>query len=546
MLTKAHQLDVVAKEFDYCFKTVKLESGNLRGEFYKSSNGTPNVMLVLYNFRNVNNLNLEKHFKFPDQLQKVLRSLPEIKRNIQAKLLKKDAIEQAENLVKIWNMVKNLWIKRYLKGNRRILRDWIKLQNDHGNNRMQKDCAPNESIAERNYEVLNEESDEHYGNYNEARSKEAASGNNWVLINGKYDNDGYYKISSRNLAKRTTITDSDNAEIFDKKQRLEEQPENNLTTDVFEKLKKSTPHSEANKKQKAVVHYSGNGGESDRMSTATASLEGSIYTQDVSRYAEKDSEGSKKAALNNESGKIVNIWKMPSVPKPEPLHKALQIKAIAIENGYVFDIAWGEGYNPRAEFYRLDGHPAKPKTKGEEKGKETRRRRFTQGNNRPDAMLVFENLLTLEKSYKFLLRRGKHRMLHASDAEFQSRVQSNAVPCYILRKAKNLDEAWDLIMEIWRKRQSSDGLVISEAREQSNRNDLPEQMNYGQIRNKVTMDTSSNDEAFKVCILPKVISPFPPTPEAKVDALEEEESLNITPLYSLSTMANTETNTVYD
>ena len=134
-------------------------------------------------------------------------------------------------------------------------------------------------------------------------------------------------------------------------------------------MKKSTPHSEASKQQKAVVQYSGNGGESDRMSTATASLEDSMYTQDVCRCAEKYSEGSKKAALNNESGKIENIWKMPSALKPKPFTRALQIKAIAIENSYVFDIGWGEGYNPRAEFYRLDGHPPKPKTRGEDKGR---------------------------------------------------------------------------------------------------------------------------------------------------------------------------------
>ena len=740
MLTKAHQLDVVAKEFDYCFKTVKLETGNLRGEFYKLSDGTPNVMLVLYNFRNVNNLNLEKHFKFPDQLQKVLRSLPEIKRKIQEKLLTEDAIEQAEQLVKTWNMVKNLWIKRYLQGNRRILRDWIQLQNDHSN-QIQKDSALNESIPERNHEAQNEEPDERYKNDSEALSKEAASGSNKEIWNSKYEDDGYNGISRKNLGKRPAVNDSDHSDTSNKKQRLDVQPvaESSATADVLAKAMALTLHSEAIEQQKADMLFSRKSEESDRASSATAILDGSIYTQDVSLHAGTESKGSKKAAMNNESDAF-KVGKIPPLQKPEPLPKALEIKAIAeehgcvfditwgerhkprgefyrmtggkpiamlvfynfirfrksdgrltlekfykfpasrekllpsipavekrvqsgelppdtldkakdlfdtwtkimkiwrkkhspwgldivatikqirqnskphnnalalvqkdvisdiarvleptgvtikldretaptrsttentatgankdsettneavfakalqiksiaIENGYVFDIAWGEGYNPKAEFYRLDGHPAKPKTKGPDKGKVNRRRKFTQGNKRPDALLVFQNLLTLQKSYKFLSRWGKHGRLLLSDTEFQSRIQRNAVPSYILRKAKDLDEAWKLIMEIWKTRQSPDGLDMNVDMEPSNGNESPAQSIFGQIQNKVMMETPNSEEAFNVCILPKVISPFPPTPEFEVGAQEEEQSLNGTELYGLSTMANTETNTVYD
>ena len=62
---------------------------------------------------------------------------------------------------------------------------------------------------------------------------------------------------------------------------------------------------------------------------------------------------------------------------------------------------------------------------------------------------------------------GKHKTPLLSQSEFQNRAQSNALPLHILEKAKALDEAWDLVMNIWRKRHSPSGPKITEAIYQS-------------------------------------------------------------------------------
>ena len=239
------------------------------------------------------------------------------------------------------------------------------------------------------------------------------------------------------------------------------------------------------------------------------------------------------------------------LPKKTALAMGCQIRLIALEYGFVFNTTWKDSYSPEAEFYRLDGHPPKPKTRGEDKGKENKRRKFTQGNNEPDAMLVFQNLQTLQKSYRFLLRSGKHKTLLLSHSKFQNRVQSNALPLHILEKAKALDEAWELVMNIWRKRHSPGGPEITEAICQSKEYQALDHSISSQPQNEEMQDVPRNAETVEVCTslrnikeimtevsMSELISPLPPTPEVDVSRSEEDSGQ----WYSLLQNSDTETN----
>ena len=105
--TDAKQLINIAKEFKYRLRIIKGESGNLRGEFHKIADQEPNSMLVLYNFKNGKKMKLKKQFKFPTQLQKVLRSYEEIKRMIIKNVLTQETLIEAMDLLKSWNTVRS-------------------------------------------------------------------------------------------------------------------------------------------------------------------------------------------------------------------------------------------------------------------------------------------------------------------------------------------------------------------------------------------------------------------------------------------------------
>ena len=411
MLTKAHQLDDVAKEHGYTFKTIKVITGNLRGEFYKQSEETPNVILVLYNSKNLNNLNLEKHFKFPTQLQKVLRSYPEIKRKIGERALKEDAIEQAEHLVKEWNRVKKSWINRYFYGNRRVLRDLIQLQNNQSQENMQ----------ELDNKVNKKESDK----INEEKAKGSKPSNHINLLKRPAaDNNHSVKLQGH--------------PVSDMKQRLEVQPvaENNATNDVHDKPEEESAHQSENMEQEVHAHNNKHDRESVGALTTAANSDGSHNIQNEHLPSEAENYGGlKKTGFTSVLGKIVIRKKCPS-SKPEVLPKASQIQSVAKELGFVFDITWGENGKPRGEFYRKTG--------------------------KPDAMLVFYNfirygLLTLQKFYKFP---SNHQKLLQSYPEVQRRVTSHALPQDALEKGKDLDVAWNQIWKTWKKTYSPWGYDI--------------------------------------------------------------------------------------
>ena len=526
MLTKAHQLDVVAKEFDYCFKTVKLVTGNLRGEFYKFSDGTPNVMLVLYNFKNINNLNLEKHFKFPTQLQKVLRSYPEIKKKIRERALKEDAIEQAEHLVKEWNRVKKVWINRYFYGNRHVLRDLIQLQNNQSQ----------ENLQELDNEVNNKESDE----INEEKAKESKPN------------------SHTNLLKRPAADNNHPVKLPDKKQMLEVQPltGNGATNDLHDKLGEESAHQSENMEQEVRVDNNKHDRESVGALTTAANSDGIHNIQN--EHLPREAKSYEKTGPTSTLGKIVIRKKCP-LSKPEVLPKARQIQSIAKELGFVFDITWGENGKQRGEFYR-------------EKGK-------------LDAMLVFYNfirhgLLTLQKFYKFP---SNHQKLLPSYPEVQRRVTSHALPQDVLEKGKDLDAAWNQIWKTWKKTYSPWGYdIITTAKQiiedrspflrpgniitypdqnttptakyQNKENEAPHHSIPNQFQNeevhriqgsaetsqmtkreteKSTLaiayaknsminETGNIQDSLTEVSMPKLISPLPPTPEVEVSCVEEE------------------------
>ena len=515
MLTKAHQLDVVAKKFNYCFKTIKLETGNLRGEFYKFSDGTPNVMLVLYNFKNVNNLNLEKHFKFPTQLQKVLRSFPEIKKHIQKKFLTKDAIQHAKQLVKDWNKVKNMWIQKYLKGNRRTLRDWSQLQNELKKSQSQRVGTPDGNSPIGENKVHNEEPDDlDRIPKDEGISKEKSLENECKRLENGSNN--------KNAFKRKTV-DSVEADSPKKKERQEESEGRNTNADAPEELvKEKTQQSEAIRKQLNVDCRKQQDLEKLQESSFHASepkdenigQNRSHSAEDIQVTNAKSGEKSEKTEIRIKSRITFMIPRKPPTSKPEVLPKALQIKAIAEELGYTFDITWGENFKQRGEFY-----------------KET--------TGKPGEMLIFYNFIrhvarhkyrglhgkvTLQRFFKFPKTRQK---LLTSYPEIHKRVQSQELAPDTLDKAKALDEAWKEVMKIWRKKHQPFGLEIIGRIGQIK----PWKMTLQVIQDPEqavateSADVDVNDilEKVKEDTLPCPLTPLPPTPSYHKNESDDEE-----------------------
>ena len=291
-VSETRQLISVAQELGYCLKIVKGVSGNIRGEFHKSSDKEPSSMLVLYNFRDGNRMKMKKQFKFPTKLQKALRSIEEIKRLIVKKRLTQGTLIEAIELLKSWNTVEKQWIKRCnpikknFLSNQTDVRDVIQELDNFGNN----DPIKLGDIEESNELTDNPEITHEQESVFERRKDHA-------IENYSKNEQGDITFNNKSHKRNTTaIGVASNA--TNKKQRLD---------------------------KTIIIH---------KNSRLPQALENQEIAKDATSTV---------------------YLKDPRIPTAAPVEriKATQIRAIANEYNYIFKVIWGENHRPRGEFYKV-------------------------------------------------------------------------------------------------------------------------------------------------------------------------------------------------
>ena len=291
-VSETRQLISVAQELGYCLKIVKGVSGNIRGEFHKSSDKEPSSMLVLYNFRDGNRMKMKKQFKFPTKLQKALRSIEEIKRLIVKKRLTQGTLIEAIELLKSWNTVEKQWIKRCnpikknFLSNQTDVRDVIQELDNFGNN----DPIKLGDIEESNELTDNPEITHEQESVFERRKDHA-------IENYSKNEQGDITFNNKSHKRNTTaIGVASNA--TNKKQRLD---------------------------KTIIIH---------KNSRLPQALENQEIAKDATSTV---------------------YLKDPRIPTAAPVEriKATQIRAIANEYNYIFKVTWGENHRPRGEFYKV-------------------------------------------------------------------------------------------------------------------------------------------------------------------------------------------------
>ena len=289
--TDAKQLINIAKEFKYRLRIIKGESGNLRGEFHKIADREPNSMLVLYNFKNGKKMKLKKQFKFPTQLQKVLRSYEEIKRMIIKNVLTQETLIEAMDLLKSWNTVEKQWIQRCNPNDKNFLKSLTDLLENSGelDNLEINEPIQLDEIEEPNELTFHTEKP-HQQHVENERNKENVPEH---ICKGVQVDINPNK-GERSLKRNSTST-VEEAKATNKKQRL------NKSTDIIENFGITQPS-----ENQGMVENSTTGLKDPRIPTSA----------------------------------------------PEERPKATQIRMIAEEYDYTFKISWGENYRPRGEFYK--------------------------------------------------------------------------------------------------------------------------------------------------------------------------------------------------
>ena len=291
-VSHTRQLISVAQELGFCLKIVKGVSGNIKGEFHKSSDQEPRSMLVLYNFRDGNRMKTKKQFKFPTQLQKVLRSTEEIKKMIGKKTLTQGTLIEAINLLNSWNTVEKQWIKRCKPNNKNFLRnqtdvtdisqELANLGNDDpikfGDIEESNELTDNPAITHGQESVLERRKDNALENNSKNEQRDSTSNNK--------------------LHKRSTTAIGVDSNVINKKQRLDK----TIIIDENSRLAQALKNQET-------------------AEDATPT----VYPKD------------------------------PRIPTAAPVEriKAIQIREIAKDYNYIFKVTWGENYRPRGEFYEV-------------------------------------------------------------------------------------------------------------------------------------------------------------------------------------------------